>query len=97
MATQEYHQRTLTATTIAVTPIYSKLIDIDTNCIAVNAVFIDHICALSEFSEDEPRIKRSHKELQEQDHTELKIMNSLFELYQEKGLYIIGINTHEKA
>ena len=72
-------------------PRYYDTIDIDTNCIAANAVFIDHICSLSGLSEEEPRVKHSQKELQEREDTAPHTLNSLFELYQEKGLYIIGI------
>lgn len=72
-------------------PRYYDTIDIDTDCIAANAVFIDHICSLSGLSEEEPRLKHSHKELQERSDTAPNTLNSLFELYQEKGLYIIGV------
>ena len=77
-------------------PRYYDALDLDTRCIAANFVFIDHICMLSELSKDEPRLKHSHKELQEQADTQPNMLNSLFQLYQEKGMYIIGVKHNEE-
>ena len=78
-------------------PRYYDTIDVNTTCIAVNAIFIKHVCSLSELSEEEPKLKHPYKELQEEVDTTPNVLNSFFELYQEKGLYIIGIKNNEKA
>ena len=74
-----------------VPPRYYDAIEINTDAIAVNASFIHQICSLNEFSEEDPSLKQTHKEFQENVDTQPSPLNSLYQLYQDKGLYIIGI------
>ena len=71
-------------------PKFYDTIDIDTSHIAVNAEFIKHICSLTQLTED-ASLKGERKELQAPEDSDPGPLNSLFTLYQEYGLYIIGI------
>ena len=66
------------------------IIDVDTSHIAVNTVFLKHICSLTQLTED-TSLKGERKELQAPEDSDAGMLNSLFRLYQEQGLYIIGI------
>ena len=71
-------------------PKFYDTIDVDTSHIAVNAVFLKHICSLTQLTED-ASLKGERKELQAPEDSDAGMLNSLFMLYQEYGLYIIGI------
>ena len=75
--------------------LYDSL-DMDTSYIAVNSVFLKHICSLTQLTED-VGMKGERKELQAPEDSNAGAMDSLFMLYQEHGLYIIGIleETHD--
>ena len=72
--------------------LYNSL-ELNTECIAVNATFIKRICSLSQFSPETSGLNTPNKALEVRDETAYSLSN-LFQLYQEKGLYIIGISTH---
>ena len=71
--------------------LYNSL-ELNTECIAVNATFVKRICSLSQFSPETPGLNTPNKTLEVIDETAYSL-TSLFRLYQEKGLYIIGIST----
>lgn len=75
--------------------LYDSL-DIDTSHLAVNQVFLKHICSLTHLSED-ASVKGERKELQAPEDSNAGVMDGLFELYQEYGLYIIGVLMEEHS
>ena len=72
-------------------PRFYDTISIEMDCLAINAMFIKHICSLVELAEEEPTLKPTTKELQERETSPPNALHSLFALYQEQGLYVIGI------
>lgn len=72
-------------------PRFYDTIDINLNCLAVNYRFVQDVCSLALLAESEPQLKHSQKELDNPQETPPNRLNSLFDLYQQKGLYVIGI------
>ena len=59
--------------------------------LAVNSKFIEEIGSLSEMSDNIASPKPLRQELMGPEDQEPSVLDSLFSLYQEQGLYIIGI------
>ena len=77
-------------------PRFYDTIEIDVECLAVNAAFVKNVGSLSYVSQNAPRLKQPKDEFgnsESQDHN--TIFDSLFRVYQEKGLYVIGVKDVE--
>lgn len=72
-------------------------IDIAAESIAVNAEFIKQIGSLATISENEARLNPAQDEYNyDPSHESASVFNNIFQLYQEKGLYMIGIRKEQE-
>lgn len=64
--------------------LYNSL-DLDVECVAVNTVFLEHICSLSQIG------KATTRSLEKETEKDINSFENIPKLYQDKGLYLIGI------
>lgn len=72
-------------------PRFYDAIQLNEDFFAVNEMFVKTIGSLSQLSEESGGLKAPRQELKNPKN-EPSIEDSLFELYQQKGLYLIGIH-----